>query len=342
MIARAFKTFGFMFGTAAGYTFVLSSLLATNFSLGEEGKGTDKQSVLLVLGAEGEAEFGRQFTTWADRWAAAAKQADAAFVKIGDQKTDKEDRIKLKEVLAAEKEVSRDTLWIVLIGHGTFDGRSAKFNLRGADISAAELAEWLRPISRPLIVVNCASCSGPFINALSAPQRVIITATKNGHEQNFARFGDYFSSALTAAESDLDRDGQISVLEAFLSAAHGVANFYDQESRLATEHSLLDDTGDALGIPADWFEGVRAVKRPQKAGEIDGRRANQIALIRSDTERGLTVETRARRDALELELEALRDRKGELASDAYYEQLEIILTQLATLYHEPVREAAPR
>jgi hypothetical protein len=295
---------------------------------------------LIVVGADGEPEFGRQFDKWADRWAAAAKQGDAAFVKIGDQKSEKEDRVLLTEALAAEKDFSRDTLWIVLIGHGTFDGRNSKFNLRGTDISAAELADWLRPLSRPLVIINCSSCSGPFINALSGPQRVIITATKNGHEQNFARFGDYFSSALTAPESDLDRDGQTSVLEAFLWGAHGVTEFYEQEARLATEHALLDDTGDALGIPADWFAGVRAVKRPQKGSEADGRRANQIALIRSNTERGLTVEARARRDALELQLEMLRDRKAELATDDYYQQLEFILTQLAEIYRHPVKDAA--
>jgi hypothetical protein len=121
-----------------------------------------------------------------------------------------------------------------------------------------------------------------------------------------------------------------------------VSDFYEQESRLATEHSLLDDTGDGLGIPADWFSGVRAVKRAQNANEVDGRRANQLALIRSDSERSLTVEARARRDALELELEKLRDRKSEFSQDAYYEHLEAILKQLAELYREqPVAASAP-
>jgi hypothetical protein len=185
-----------------------------------------------------------------------------------------------------------------------------------------------------LIVVNCASSSGPFINTLSAPQRVVITATKSGHEQNYSRFGDYFSAALTAPETDLDRDGQTSVLEAYLYAAHRVSEFYEQESRLATEHALLDDTGDALGTPSDWFQGVRAVKRAQNASEVDGRRAKQIALVRSDLERGLTPEARTKRDTLELEVERLRDHKSELEEAVYYERLEGILKQLAELYRE--------
>ncbi len=294
----------------------------------------DKQTVLVVIGAEGTAEYGKQFASWADRWATAAHRADATLVRIGTEKLEKGDRDLLREVLAAEQTTSRDTLWLVLIGHGTFDGRNTKFNLRAADVSAPELAEWLRPHTRPLVVVNCASSSGPFINALSAPKRVIITATKSGQEQNFARFGDHFSSALAAPEADLDRDGQTSVLEAFLSAAHSVSDFYEQEARLATEHPLLDDTGDALGTPADWFEGVRAVKRPQNATEVDGRRAKQMALVRSDVERGLTPEARARRDDLELELEKLRDLKPQLEESIYYDRIERVLRQLAELYRE--------
>jgi hypothetical protein len=288
--------------------------------------------VVVVVGAEGESKFGRMFAEWADRWSAAASRAGAKFLRIGSDASDPVDRDRLRDVLATERDSTLEPLWLVFIGHGTFDGRAAKFNLRDADVSATDLAEWLRPHTRPLVIVNCASSSGPFINALSAPGRVVITATKSGQEQNFACFGDHFSRAIAAANADLDRDGQTSVLEAFLAAARGVAEFYEQEARLATEHPLLDDTGDALGTPSDWFQGVRATKRPQNAKEVDGRRARQIALVRSDVEQGLTAETRAQRDRLELDLERLRDRKSELDESDYYQQLERILLQLAELY----------
>jgi hypothetical protein len=294
----------------------------------------DKQTVIVVVGAEGTPEYGQQFREWANRWSETTKRAEATFIKIGDETSSPEDRDRLRETLAAEQTGSGDTLWLVLIGHGTFDGRNAKFNLRGTDVSATELADWLRPHTRPMVIVNCASGSGPFINALSAPQRVIITATKSGQEQNFARFGDYFSLSIAAPEADLDKDGQTSVLEVYLSAAHRVAEFYEQESRLATEHPLLDDTGDALGTPSDWFQGVRAVKRAQNAQEVDGRRARQWALVRSEVERGLTPEIRSKRDALELELEHLRDLKPKLEDTDYYQRLEKLLLQLAELYRE--------
>ena len=104
----------------------------------------------------------------------------------------------------------------MLIGHGTFDGREAKFNLRGPDVTDVELADWLLPFKRPVVVINCASASGPFINRLSGANRVVVTATKSGNEINFARFGQYIAEAIADPRADLDKDGQVSLLEAFL------------------------------------------------------------------------------------------------------------------------------
>ena len=42
-------------------------------------------------------------------------------------------------------------------------------------------------------MINCASASGPFINRLSGPNRVVIVATKSGFEMNFSRFGEYLA-----------------------------------------------------------------------------------------------------------------------------------------------------
>ena len=110
-------------------------------------------------------------------------------------------------------------------------------------------------------MINCASSSAPFINRLSAPDRVVVTATKSGYELNYARFGDYLSAPSPTPAADLDKDEQTSLLEAFLLASGRVAEFYEQEARLATETALIDDNGDGQGTPAAWFRGVRAVRR---------------------------------------------------------------------------------
>jgi hypothetical protein len=223
-------------------------------------------------------------------------------------------------------------LWLVFIGHGTFDGRSAKFNLRGPDLSAAALATALKPCQRALVVIQCASASGPFLNALSAPGRVIITATRSGYEVNATRFGGYLAQAIADPAADLDKDGQTSLLEAYLSASRLVEQFYKEQGRLMTEHALLDDNGDGLGTPAEWFRGVRAVKSAADAKAVDGVRTHQMFLVRGDAERQLSPEVRARRDELERELGALRSRKTKINEDEYYRQLEGILLETARLY----------
>jgi hypothetical protein len=294
-----------------------------------------RTTVMVVVGAEGTEEYGRQFRKWAERWKEAAVRGTAETTMIGlDGPAETTDRERLQKRLAEMAGPSPEPLWLVLIGHGTFDGKTARFNLRGPDVSAGELAGWLKALTRPLAIVNCASCSGPFLNELSGPDRVVITATKSGHEANIARFGDYISSAIGDPKADLDKDEQVSLLEAYLLASAGVREFYAQEGRLATEHALLDDNGDRLGTPADWFKGVRAVKMAKNGARPDGLRASQFHLVSGPRETQLPPEARQRRDQIEQDLARLRERKKELSEDDYFQQLEPLLIELSRLYSE--------
>ena len=206
----------------------------------------DRATVIVGVGAAGEEDFGREFVKWAYLWARASDQAGAKCVVTGVGPTNATtDLALLKQALTNEPTNSTAELWLVLIGHGTFDGKEARFNLRGPDLSATELAGWLKPFRRPVIVINCASSSSPFIHTLSTPGRVIVTATKSGYEQNYARFGQFIATAITDPTADLDKDGQTSLLEAFIMASRRVAEFYEAEGRLATETALLDDNGDS-------------------------------------------------------------------------------------------------
>lgn len=290
--------------------------------------------VVLAVGAAGAPEYGEDFHEWAERWALAADRAGAGVVRVGENSArETPDKQRLEEVLSEQPRQSPASLWLVLIGHGTFDGHSAKFNLRGEDVSAAELGEWLRPFERPVVVINCSSSSAPYINRLSAPNRVVVTATRSGYELNYARFGDHLSAALGDSGADLDKDGQTSLLEAFLSASGRVAEFYDQEARLRTETALIDDNGDGRGTPADWFRGIHATRRATEGALLDGSRAHQLHLIPSPAERDMSQEVRARRDRLELEIARLRQAKGTTPDeDEYYSKLEPLLVELAHLY----------
>ncbi len=310
-------------------------LLIFLFPHSSPAQTNEQRTLVLVIGAAGEAEYGKQFSAWADLWKQAAAKGGLQTIIIGvDTNQPENDLPRLLTVLTNEVAKPDGELWLVLIGHGTFDGRSAKFNLRGPDISAEDLASVLKPCKRPLTVIDCASASGPFINALSAPGRVIVTATRSGNELNVTRFGGYLAKAIADPAADLDKDGQTSLLEAYLFASRQVEQFYKEAGRLATEHALLDDNGDGLATPADWFRGVRAVKTAANGKSVDGVRAHQLHLVRGDVEQGLSPAVRARRDELEKRLSDLRAHKASLKEDDFYNQLESILIEIARLYEK--------
>ena len=297
-------------------------------------------TVIVIEGAAGADEFAPQFAQWREGWIKAAKSAEATLITIGvvKEQADKSDKELIKESLAALTGNASDELWIVLLGHGTYDGKTARFNLRGPDVSADELAAWLNPVERPVAVINCSSASGPFIAKLSGVNRVIVTATRSGNELNFSRFGGFLSQAIAQSTADLDKDGQISLLEAYLLASRQTEEWYKEEGRLATEHALIDDNSDGLGTPAQWFTGVRAVRKSKDDKPLDGLRAKQWCLIRSESERKMAVETRTKRDELELEMESLRKQKESLSEDAYYARLEVLMIELAKLSTAAGRE----
>ncbi len=291
--------------------------------------GAAQRAFVLVRGADGETAYGEKFTHQLQAWREALKPAGADCFVIGEKPLPEgtTDAAALQQQLAALPRETADELWLVLMGHGSWDGAEARFNLRGPDVSATDLATWLHPFQRPLVIINTSSASGPFLAKLSGPQRVVVTATRGGNEKNYARFGEELAAALTDPAADFDQDGQLSVLEMTLAAAHRTEAFYKEEGRLATEHALLDDNGDGLGTPAAWFRGLRSTKQGQ--GEVDGFRAHQRVLLPSASDAALTAEQKAERETLETQLATLRSRKATMAEEAYFQELEGLLLQLA-------------
>lgn len=306
-------------------------------------------AVIVVLGAPGASRYGSEFHRTAALWADAAERSRLPCMVLQPVANSRERLKRLLERLAtadaAEQrraqaaggepripEPSR-ALWLVLIGHGTFDGRSAKFNLAGPDVSAAELAQWLQPQRRTAVVVCGFSCSGAFLPELSAAGRVIVTATKSGNEHLFSRFGHFFAQAVTTSEGDLDKDGRTSVWEAFLAAARRTEQYYRDRGQLATEHALLDDNGDGRGVRSDWFDGLHPHTSIRAAQPLDGLTAHQIHLLTvEDRCAELTAEQRSQRQRLETELRALRARKEQMSEAEYLDALESVFLRLAELY----------
>ncbi|MDH3514580.1 MAG: hypothetical protein OEM83_06900, partial [Gammaproteobacteria bacterium] len=233
----------------------------------------------------------------------------------------------------AERSVPGDLVMVLLIGHGTARGNRILFNLPGPDISAGELSTLLDALDgRRVVLVNAASASGPFLQAVSRPGRVVITATASGAENQHPRFGGHFVTAFAAPAADADKDGRVSLLEAFAYTSREVARGYESEKRLRTEHALLDDDGDGVGT------------RTPGGDDADGRLAARVFLRRTDVQSpvspqalALLVEARALVDRIEL----WKRRKGQMGEPVYEAQLESMLVELALNRRALRAEAAP-
>lgn len=316
------------------------SLLACDFAARADERAASKPpqpTLVIIVGAAGEPSYGKIFAEELDQWRETATAADVVLHVVGDGTTDATDKALLEKLLADEQTAAkRDApLWLVFLGHGTFDGRTAAFNLRGPDVTSGELTEWLKSCERPLAVVDTTAASAPFLTSLSASGRVVVVATKSGQERNYARFGRYFAKRIVDPAADLDKDEQTSLLEAYLAAARDVVEFYKSEGRIATEHPLLDDDGDGRGVRADFFTGGKLTKTPTGGATADGDLARRFCLKPSAAERELSLAQVTERDRLETELVALRRRKHELAEDAYFAELETLLVALSRVYQSP-------
>ncbi|MCY2974080.1 MAG: hypothetical protein NTW52_05370 [Planctomycetota bacterium] len=341
------------------------------------------RDICVVIGAEGQSEYGEAFRAWAKRWQEAiatpilnnskpdeatpdeSKPEDSRIESAGKASTqflliDGTSKVELADANSSDhlsqllKWIVRETpsttepypqeRWLVLIGHGTHDPTqklgASKFNLQGPDISSDMLVNAINKASESpgyqsvtkWIIVNCSSCSGPFINALSGPNRVIVTATKSGSEQNFARFGDYFSQSLSNSEADLDHDKSISLLEAFLVASKETNTFYTSDGRLPSEQSLLDDNGDKRGTPATFFQGVRPVKAPADNLTLDGLLAKRTVLFALPNATQINKTQQVKIEEIENKIETLREKKRDLSEDDYYEQLEKLFRDIIQVH----------
>jgi len=282
--------------------------------------------MLIVTGAPGDDEYAEKFEKQVTTWKTACVKSGIAVEVIGKDEHDAE---ALEAALKKVATKSTGQFWLVLIGHGTFDNREVKFNLRGPDVSAKQFAAWCQPIQREFIFIDGGSCSAGFLQPLAGQQRIIMTGTKSADEIYYTRFGEFFAPAIAGdLAADLNQDQQVSLLEAFRHACKQVANFYETEERLATEHALIDDNGDGLGARSELFTAATQDLK-------DGQRSAQVALVLSEEEKKLTDAQRVKRDALELKLEALKHQRPELQKEDYYRQLEVILRELSALYSPP-------
>ena len=289
--------------------------------------------LLIVVGLAGDPEHGAQFQKWGSALAEASEQAGVArerLVYLADAKEEarvsgRATRDEIEKALAgfAQAAAAEDVVYVVLFGHGSYDGQTARFNLPGPDMTAADFDRLLRRLpSRNVVFVNTASSSGPFVEALSAPGRTVITATRSGAEQFTTLFGGYFVEAFSAESSDADKNQRVSMLEAFQYAKAEVTRAYEREGLLVTEHAMLDDNGDKAGSQTPSPTGADG---KLAAALALGSAADAVPLPDDPRLRALHLE---RRD-LERRVESLRLLKDGMPPAKYVSELERLVTDMA-------------
>ena len=291
--------------------------------------------LLILVGLAGDPEHGELFHKWGGELAEAAGRlgvpADhVAYLVDQTQEGDKNvtgkatvDEIGKTFDRFAKQATPEDAVYVVLIGHGSYDGKTAKFNLPGPDISAADFNTQFRKLpTKQIVFVDTTSASGPFLNELSAPGRTIITATRNGAENFSTLFGGYFVDALTGDEADADKNRRVSMLEAFQFAKAAVQRAYEKEGLLSTEHALLDDNGDKTGSADPSTNGPDGKVASLLA---IGSAADAAALPTDPKLRALVLEQRE----LEHRVESLRLLKENMDPAKYQSELEKLVTDLA-------------
>ena len=281
--------------------------------------------LLIVVGLAGDPEHGELFKKWGTTLADTASQklgVDKANVMLlADAAATREAVTKAFATLAS-KAGDEDTVVIVLFGHGTFAANVAKFNLPGPDMTPQDFAPLLAHLrSKRVVFVNTASASGPFVEGLSGAGRVIVAATRTGDEKYATLFGGPFVDAFSTEAADADRDGKVSILEAFEYAKNAVAASYVREGLLPTEHALLDDNGDHQGS----LDPSRQGKDGQAAALLSIGSMRQQARPADEQVRALYVE----RQQIERRIESLTLLKSGMEPDKYASELETLATSLA-------------
>jgi hypothetical protein len=288
---------------------------------------------LIVAGAAGGDEYAAQYAAWIDtlkETLTGRLKFETTRVAVLSETAEPDAAATAENVRKAlasvrQRMAREDLLFVFLVGHGTFDGVDAKFNLVGRDLESAEWGALLKPLPGQVVVVNSTAGSFPFIERLSGPKRVVITATDSVAQRFDTVFAEYFVKAFDDEAADLDKNQRISVWEAFSSAAAGVRRHYQRRGQLSTERSLLDDNGDGVGTSASEQGGDGAqASRTYLEAEQPGAAPTDEELLKLLQRKAL----------LEGELEELKIRKAFLAVDEYAKEFERIITEYARVSSE--------
>jgi hypothetical protein len=302
-------------------------VLAISLCVSAHASASDRYA-LIVAGANGEPAYAEQYGQWRQAASLALMEKlgfDAAHIFTLYDGGDADHIASAAGVKRALEQIrakiaADDLLFVMLIGHGSFDGTEAKFNLVGPDLSSSEWGALLKPIPARVVVVDSTAASFPFLERLAGPRRVVITATDSPMQRFDTIFPEYFVKSLTDPSADIDKNGRISIWEAFTAASLAVRRYYTERGQLSTERALLDDDGDGVGREAGG-EG--------KDGSVSSRLyldADVVGALPTDEELLALLQKRA---ALQIDIDDLKQRRQLMTADEYQGEFERLMIDLA-------------
>ena len=278
-------------------------------------------------------EYEEKFTDWGNKVEEIFRVGLKGTVRHLDGRKEKRG-----DILGVFRELSASLtpeaeLWVFLIGHGNYDGRHYKFNIAGPDLTDQDLRTFLDAVGEArTFLIAATGASGILASELSGKNRVIVTATKSPFQRQPPLFLSFFLEAATSAEADTDKNGKVSLLEAYLFSQKKVASWFTEKGRIQTEHSLLDDRSQMrLG-------NKKGASQSFQSGEGFLASTAYLSTPPQKAYRSLEARQLARkRVRIEREIEDLKNRKKDLLEAKYYEELQQLLVKLAIL-DEQIRE----
>ena len=134
---------------------------------------------VIVSGASGGEKYAEQMKQWRDDAAIGAGRSSRVrapthvrmlvdeTVTAGDNGLGRE-RAARSSARSRRPAAKDDFVLVVLLGHGTYDGDVAKFNLVGPDLTATDWTSCWPGVPGRLVVVNTTEASFPFLESLTA------------------------------------------------------------------------------------------------------------------------------------------------------------------------------
>jgi hypothetical protein len=288
---------------------------------------------LVISGASGGDEYAAQYGAWTDGFSRTLVERlryDPNAVTVLSESEDRRSAASAENVRRVLESMRQrmgrnDTLLVLLIGHGTFDGTDAKFNLVGPDLDAGEWGALLKPLAGTVIVVNTTAGSFPFLERLGGPRRIVISATDSVAQRFDTVFPGFFIESFGQESADLDKNGRISIWEAFAAASAGVKRHYQARGQLSTERALLDDDGDGVGKAAaeEGADGAVAA-RTYLDENLPGAPPTDEELLK----------LLQRKSLIEAEVDDLKIRRAFLSREDYAKEFERLMIELARVSSE--------